>query len=435
MSDHFEKSREANELRKGGQIEKALVLYRELSKDGHDPFVAAGLLHCLRKQGLFDEALPLCDDMLQQHAASDWCRNEVIWTLIQGKLERLNELVGVEETASIAESILTLHPKQNATRWRILRRVLKVAKLRNRWDIVTQWIDRINADELSTAPMKDDLGKEGWCDQAIWYNYRVRSMIETGDKEEAISLAQTAIDRFPQQSKFFKRLKALAALRLARLGEADQIYSNLSNSGRPDWWVLHEHAQVLRELRKPEEALRLMCKAALSHKKLDSLVSLFANIGFLCSELQLKEEARNHLLLCKYVSEEQGWSIPRSINMALSNLDSELGQLAFPTDLKDSLTACKTIWFRILGVHDDPRVLSLKRKKIRQTLRGKLILGNSERSFCFISSEGGDSYFCLKSDLPKEITDGTTLVFDAIPSFDKKKNKESWKAVNIRSVG
>jgi MoaA/NifB/PqqE/SkfB family radical SAM enzyme len=35
----------------------------------------------------------------------------------------------------------------------------------------------------------------------------------------------------------------------------------------------------------------------------------------------------------------------------------------------------------------------------------------------------------LKSDLPKEITDGATLIFDAIPSFDKKKNKESWKAL------
>lgn len=283
--------------------------------------------------------------------------------------------------------------------------------------------------------MKDDVGKEGWCDQAIWYNYCVRSMIETGDKEQAISIAQTAIDRFPRQSKFFSRLKALAAHRLARRGEADQIYRSLCNTGRPDWWVLHEHAQVLRELRKPEEALRLMCKAALSHKKLDSLVSLFADIGFLCSELHLKEDARNHLLLCKCVRKEQGWSMPRSIDMALSDLDNELEKTAFHTNLKDSLGACRSFWFRTLGVQDDPRVRSLKGKKIRETLRGKLILGNSERSFCFISSEGGDSYFCLKTDLPKEITDGTTLVFDAIPSFDKKKNKESWKAVNIRSLG
>ncbi len=434
MSNHFEKSREANELRKSRQIEKALVLYRELSKDTCDPFVTAGLLHCLRKQGLFEEALPLCDDMLHQHTDSDWCKNEIIWTLIQGKLERIDESASVEETASVAEFILALNPKGSATKWRIIRRVLQAAKSRKRWDIVSHWICKVNPQELSTVPMKDDLGREGWCDQAIWHNYRVRSTIETGDKEQAISLAQTAIDRFPHQSKFFRRLEALATLRLARLVEAEKIYSNLCSTGRPDWWILHEHAQVLQELGKPEEALRLMCKAAASHKKLESLVSLFADIGVLCSELQLRKDARNHLLLCKYVREEQGWSIPHSIETALSNFNKELAELAFPTDLKDSLEACRTFWFRTLGVHDDPRAQSLKGKKIRQTLRGRLILGHSDRPFCFISSESGESYFCLKSDLPQAITDGTILIFDAAPSFDKKKNKESWKAVNIRSV-
>jgi len=116
-------------------------------------------------------------------------------------------------------------------------------------------------------------------------------------------------------------------------------------------------------------------------------------------------------------------------------LDKELANPAFPTNLNDCLGVCRRFWFRILGVQDDPRVQSLKGKKIREAITGKLILGHSERPFCFISSAGGESFFCLKSDLPKEITDGATLVFDVIPSFDKKKNNESWKAVNIRSVG
>ena len=60
-------------------------------------------------------------------------------------------------------------------------------------------------------------------------------------------------------------------------------------------------------------------------------------------------------------------------------------------------------------------------------------MGHAERSFCFITAEGGQSYFCLKADLPKGIADGANLVFDAVPSFDKKKNKEAWKAVNVRA--
>lgn len=434
MSHHFDKSREANELRKSGQYEEALVLYRELSEDYFDSFTAAGLLHCLRKLGLFEEALPLCTDMLQRHRASDWCRNEVIWTLIQGKLEKLDESASMEETMSVAQSILALNPKENATKWRIVRRVLKAAKSHNRWEIISQWIDRVNPDELSTEPMKDAQSREGWCDQAVWNNYRIRSMIETGDKEQAISLAQNAINHFPRQSKFFKRLEALATVRLTRLVDAEKIYSTLCSTGKPDWWILHEHAQVLRELGKLEDALRLMCRAAVSHKKLESLVSLFSDIGFLCSELKLGEDARNHLLLCKYVREEQGWSIPRSIEIALSNLDNEGSEQISSTNLKDSLTACRAFWFRTIGVQDDPRAQSIRSKKIKQTLQGKLILGHSEKPFCFISSANGNSYFCFKSDLPKGITDGASLVFDAIPSLDKKKQKESWKAINIRSA-
>lgn len=435
MISHFEKSREANELRKSGQLQEALVLYRELSKTNFDQFVAAGLLHCLRKQGLFEEALPLCDLLIpQQEKGLDWCRNEVIWTLIQGKLERLDESASVEETISVAESIFRLSPKESTTKWRIVRRVLKAARSRSRWDIISQWIDRVNPEELSTVAMKDERDRAGWCDQAIWHNYRIRSMIETSDKEKAISLARSAIDRFPRQSKFFKRLEALAAHRLARLVEAERIYSSLCNTGRPDWWILHEYAQVLQELGKPEEALRLMCKAAVSHKKLDSLVTLFSDIGFVCRALHLREDARNHLLLCKYVREEQEWSIPFSIDRAISELNAELPELFTRSNCRDMLAVCKAFWFRTLGVNDDPRVHSLEGKKIKQSLRGKLILGQSERPFCFISMESGDSYFCLKSDLPKDITEGAILVFDAIPSFDKKKSKESWKAVNIRSV-
>jgi hypothetical protein len=338
----------------------------------------------------------------------------------------------VEEVASVGESIFALNPKDITTKWRIMRRVLKAAKPRKRWDTISEWLDRVNLEELSAIPMTDELGREGWCDQAIYQNYYIHAMIERGDKEKAIELSKSAADRFPRQGKFFRRLEALATLRMKRLVDADEIYRSLCSTGKPDWWILHEHAQVLRELLKPEEALRVMCKAALSHNKLDSLVTLFSDIAFLCRELKLNEQARNHLLLCKYVRDEQGWSIPVSIEVALGELDVELAQVIRHANLRDSILACKIFWHDTLGLRDDLQTQSLKNKKIKKTLQGKLILGNQDRPFCFISTENRDSFFCFKSDLPKEINDGTALIFDAIPSFDKKKNRESWKAVNIR---
>jgi hypothetical protein len=67
-------------------------------------------------------------------------------------------------------------------------------------------------------------------------------------------------------------------------------------------------------------------------------------------------------------------------------------------------------------------------------LKGKVKMGPSDRPYCFLLSDTRESYFCRKSDLPEGAADGVMLQFDAMPSFDKKKNQESWKAVNVRTM-
>ena len=176
----FEMSKRATELRKSGELEKALPFYRELAKDDSDPYSAAGLLHCFRKLHLFNEALPLCTPTNQKHMVIDWYRTEVIWTLIQGRLSTLDNTASVQDVVSVAKSIRALEPKDYGAKWRTVHPVLKTARAHKKWDIVFEWTEKVTPDELSTTPMKDDRDREGWCEQALWYNYRIRSMIEVG---------------------------------------------------------------------------------------------------------------------------------------------------------------------------------------------------------------------------------------------------------------
>jgi tetratricopeptide (TPR) repeat protein len=282
--------------------------------------------------------------------------------------------------------------------------------------------------------MKNDRGRNGWCDQATWHNFRIRSEIEVGDKQQAIAAAERAIALFPQQAKFFKRLQALANFRLGRLVEAELLYGTLSSSGRSDWWILKEHAHVLRELGKHQEALTLMCKAALANKKLESLVSLLSDLGFLCHKKELKREAKNHFVLCKYIREEQGWSIPPAVSSVIAELDRELSDVAGPVSRDGALADCQTFWRRTVGAQHYFHEQSLRSRGVRRMLNGKLKMGPRERPYCFLLSDAKESYFCRKSDLPNGATDDVTLQFDAIPSFDKKKNRESWKAFNVRTM-
>lgn len=431
MADLKEQKQKANELRKAGNFEEALLLYRNLWKETGDKFDGAGLLHCLRKLELFNEAIILADELIVKYPDFDWCRNEVIWIYIQGRLDKINEEEPLERVVEIAKRIMSLNPDGLAAKLTVFK-VLKSAKASNDLETINEWVVQIDPNSLSTEPMTDSSGRKGWSDQSLWYNYRINGLIEKGDAKAATNMVDEILERFPIQRKFFLRLKALANHLLGNLSESEKIYQNLCSGYKPDWWMLYEYAKVVRDIGRREDALKLMYQAAIGHSKLESMVSLFVDIGILCKELGKYEEARAHLALCKYVRNEKGWTVPESIINTVNDLNKIIGNNNEPSSLKEALSICRSEWSKLLGKKNDLKNLSYTNRKVKKGLVGKVSLGQSDRPFCFIIAKDEQSFFCYKSDLPPDIIDGGEVTFDAIPSFDKKKNKESWKASNIR---
>lgn len=429
MVDLKEQKQKANQLRKEEKLEEALQLYRDLWAGEKDKFDGAGLLHCLRKLGLFSEALVFAQELITKYPDFDWCRRKVIWTLISGQLNKLEENEPFEKVLKTAQGIMDLHPDDLAKK-KVVFKVIKSAKSSNRWKVLNEWVVNIDPATLSTEPIKDSSGREGWCDQSLWYNYRINGLIQEGRTKEAIILVDEILERFPKQRKFFLRLKALSNHNLGNFTEAEKIYQDLCNRDKPDWWLLHEYARVVSDIGRIEDALKLMCRAAISNKKLESMVSLFADIGMLCKKLDMYEDARNHLNLCKLVRNEKGWSVPESIIDNISELDKIISNKNSPSSLKEALSSCRETWNLVLN-KDYSNKLSINKQKIKKGLVGKVSFGQQDRPYCFINSED-QSFFCYKSDLPPDTKDKDEVTFNALPSFDKKKNKESWKAANIK---
>jgi len=65
-------------------------------------------------------------------------------------------------------------------------------------------------------------------------------------------------------------------------------------------------------------------------------------------------------------------------------------------------------------------------------VKGKITLGRPDHPYCFITLEDGESVFCYKDILPPGINHGDMVILDARPSWDQKKNKQGWKAQNVR---
>ena len=431
MTNLTEQEQKAIGFRKTRNFKEALPLYRNLYKETEDKYAGAGLLQCLRKLELFDEAIVFADELIVKYPDFEWCRNEVIWTYIQGVANKLGEEESLEKVIEIANKIMSFYPTVLARKLTVFK-VLKYAKSSKHWEIVNEWVIKIAPDSLSSKPMIDDSGREGWSDQALWYNYRINGLIEKGNKKEAITTVDEILERFPKQRKFFLRLKALANYLLGKLPESEEIYKNLCSGYKPDWWMLHEYAKAVRDIGRKEDALKLMYQATSGSSKLESMVSLFVDIGMLCKELGKYEEARIHLVLCKYIRNEKAWTVPESIINTVDDLNKIIGNDKKPSSLKEALRICRSEWSKLLCKENDLKNLSYKNRKIKKGLVGKVNLGRIDRVFCFIITKDEQSFFCYKSDLPPDITDGSDVTFNAIPSFDKKKNKESWKATNIR---
>jgi len=434
MPDLKERKDKAKELRKAQNFKEAVLLYRDLWKETGDHYDGAGLLHCLRKLELFDEAIPLAEDLIIKHPESDWCRNEVIWTFISGDLYKLGENESVEKVVETAKKVMDLNPHGLAEKV-VVFKVLKSAKAHGNWGIVNEWVIKIDPSALSTEPITFETGRKGWCDRSLWYNYKISGLLKSGgDKEakEAIELVDEISGQFAYEQKFFLRLKALAFQKIGKLNAAEKIYEKLCDRGRPDWWMIHEKAKVVRDLGRTEDALELMYWAARSNRKLGTMVSLFADIGSLCKSMGKNEEARAHLVLCRYVREEKNWSLPGFILNDINELNEIIGNNKEPSSLKEALSICKSYWRSLVGETSELKGKIDDKRKIRKGLSGKVNFGNLANNFCFIITKDKESFFCFKKDLSSDIKDGDDISFDAIPSFDKKKNKKSWRATNIR---
>jgi tetratricopeptide (TPR) repeat protein len=426
---------EANSLRKKGQIQEALPLYRELWGKTRDEFDGAGLIHCLRKMELFDEAIVLADEMLKKYPDFDWGRNESIWAYIQGALSVLGEETPIQTLVDKANHIMSLNPKGLAAK-AVVFKVLKLAKSSNHWGVVNGWVTKIDPSSLGVSPTTTDSGREGWSEQSQWYNYRIRGIIEEYDSkyelEEALSLAGQAIQLFPKQSKFFLRLKALAYSHLGSYRESAEIYKNLCSRPNPDWWLLHEYAKIHQAQGHEEEALMLMYQAASNHHKLESMVNLFSDIGMLCHKLKKYREARAHLALCKYVREDRGWGIPEQITPTINSINQQFND-SEPSSQKEAYDICQSEWRTKLH-KEGFKHGTVEERKARRGLIGRIISITDDRPFCFIITKDRDSFFCSKSELPATINNGNEVSFDAIPSYDKKKQQDSWRAVNIKHI-
>lgn len=430
MSNNEALNNNPHTLRKEGKFKEAIPLYEKGWTENKDKFYGAGLIHCFRKENNYIEALRIAMQLKPIVAAQSdftWGKIEIIWALIKGKLDKLPEDSSLESLLSVANEIMSLNPEDIAAKM-VVFGVMKKGKESRRWDIVSAWADKLDPAKLSTTPITLDNDREGWSDQARWYNFKGKALIKLNMPADVLLLLNKVINKFPKQKKTLLHLKALAFHNLGQLSEAKQCYKDLCAVRNPDWWLVQGYAKLLIDEGNKQQALKLMCQAALSKGKLEAKVALFHEIGLLLKDLGMHDAARAHLSLSALIRQNTGWPVPQIISNTLKELNIIIGDESAPKNVKEALSLCGEKWEELSGNSQEHKKPT---RKPRRGLHGRISLGPQHRKFCFIIDDKKEFFFCIKSDLPEGATDGAKVNFNALPTIDRSKNRESWKSVDI----
>jgi len=422
----------AEQMRKAEDYSRAKPIFKNLWEGKKNPRNAAQFLNCLRKLGEKKEAVDFAYELKELNLNNDWVNMEIFWTLLLFDLKTKTDFIQAENLAKCLEELLIKVPKISGNVF-LANSMVKILLDNKKWEKAIYWLNKIDIDEIKEEKQYNS----EWTNKSNWYYRKAKCLFELGRIEEC----STMLEEFEFYSlpwsvkKNFTMLKAKVLVESRHFKQALDIYKELTER-RADSWIYHEKGKLLVLLDEKEKALLEFYTAANSSRRLNMLVTIFNDIGALCLDLHKEEEALVHFILEKLVREEKGWQIKESLNTHIDSLLPNFPQHNELSSVKEVLKICRNIW-EDAGIH----IFDQKRKQDKSKFRKKragligTITGlNLDKPYCFIKTNKNESIYCLKSDIKDSISNYDEVTFDAIPSFDKSKNKESWKAVNVKKT-
>lgn len=437
MSDVLEIKKTASEFRKNMQYFEALNLYQELwynHRDVCNEWEGWGLATCLRKLGDTAKALEICREIYQIKPDFENGKNLYAWCIYDTEIKKDDEQIEKEEKNffKAANAILKLtsqdqYSPYGKTIFRVIDYITKKNTSYPANDIL-QWVDKLDPQYLSKDPFsfvdKEQKHREIPSDQEKWYGIKTKALHKDGAYEQCIVLCEkafTEINNFHYNNDTW--LKRRIALSKAHLGDkktaADELESILKN--RKEWFIQHELARIYYDLGEIEKALAYAIDSALNFGKDENKWELFVLMAQILNEQGKVDDAKKHLLFAAKLRKEHDWSITEPMSKMLNKFNIDLSESKSGKELHKNL---KTFWeeekFSTL-----PCIQGVI-KTILQNGKAGFISGDDKKDYFFkVRGFKGDRRKLLKS---------LKVKFNLEDSFDRKKNKKTKAATNIREI-
>jgi len=441
---------EADALAADGDWDGALGRACEAYQLEPTAFRASMILRTARKVGgdAVPGALTLGREALARWPGDEWLKRGVAWCLWSVWLKRHDQQVknghplSPQAWSDVQDAIREVAglglPEGDPAREQAFLAGARLAKAVGDWGFILDLVDWFPAGTCSLESRRHE-GRVLPSPREQWWGWWTRALLSTGRHAEALERSREAVAAFPGSGGLM-RLEALALQANGRHGEAVQALSSLL-ARQPRQWYL------AADLATAHEA------AGNRRQALDHALSCLAMPGPIEGRIRVMEQASTWLAEAGRAGAALetcmlAWAIARgnSWERRIRAIEALMARHGWDRPhqvprVGDQLRIARSHWSQggqpasRSGPPPGEATKSAAGAPEAKRRMGTISQWHADRGFGFVKEQGGGLHFFMARDasaLPAGPVVGQKVTCEIVPSFDRKKGKESTAARDLR---
>jgi tetratricopeptide (TPR) repeat protein len=427
MNDMQSLRKQATAFRKGNDFEKALSLYQSLWDSTHDKWDGWGAALCLNKLKKFEKALVISKAVFEIDREFEYIRGQYSWAAYMSKIKNYGNDEDYNQLKLYANGIvqLTKNNINDTFRQLTILKLMDICEKKGFWDALIIWSQKINADDLSSNPFKTNINGKNISipsNRQKFYLKTTKAYEKLEKWGKCYEESCKALKHFPDDI-WYSRRKAISEGNTGNIEKAIESLIEISLV-KGDWFIHRDIAVLYAKNNQFSKALDSIIESCLiSYKQPDPGFrwEIYFNAAQYLKHLGEIECSKKHLSLAYSLKSSEGWKI----GPALSELANELGYAL------DEIDDIKGLFYELKSFWEEHKFSQLPNKEGEI----KTILPNGKSGF--ISTKEGDSFYFRTPSFKgnrRLIEVSQKVKFYTKESFDRKKNKKSLEAVEIKVI-